>query len=556
MPQRHLELDQAIHYHKHGNLSKAKEIYLRILENDQGDAEVLNYLGCLLKAEGHVLQGRSFLRKSLAANPNQAIVWYNLGNSLLITSDLRDAAYAYKRSIALDGSGIPELWSNYGKCLQELGFTEEAIRCYRRELVLYPDNPRVLLTLGNRLSEKRLYTEAIDCYKKTIEILPDYADAHKALAIVSNQCGLFHNAVASYRKYYELRPAVAVVDIRRDAAETGVQSKMDYQLAVPESARLIPSYSSSSIPYGMNLSFIHIPKTGGIRFSSPLTACLQTLLQPFDSIKSSDYLRWQSSPKPVSIFASNTIDDDALRDGMLGSIGSLEIDRLDISFTISHGVSSRELHAFLRQRFNVSPIRIATWRHPQERLLSALQYLWRTSDRDFDLIEKMVKQKDPFLYNSIYRGYFSSFDQNMAAVVSPDVDFLIDISNFSVLDQIASLFISRCRLPNIIVNNVVNSTPQGRDLHDAEAIRLLMDRCTSEGFMALDNSPDIRSIVRTSLPNELSLNVDTSGLSLHPLTLVFFAVTGRVTTLRSAIVRTEYLSTSQGADFLRNIYAS
>ena len=94
--------------------------------------------------------------------------------------------------------------------------------------------------------------------------------------------------------------------------------------------------------------------------------------------------------------------------------------------------------------------------------------------------------------------------------MSPDsqsyahVDYLIDIGDFSVMNQVMSSFLSRCRLPNIIINKKVNVTSSDKKL-DSEIVDSLITRCVDSGFISLDYTPEIGKMVSKLLPAEFEL---------------------------------------------------
>ena len=217
----------------------------------------------------------------------------------------------------------------------------------------------------------------------------------------------------------------------------------------------------------------------------------------------------------------------------MAAFSSYDLPSLDFSFLTPHGVSSRELSLAMRDQFAVQPIRLATWRDPRKRLKSALDFLYRTSEGDLDLVREKIDQKDPFLDNAIYRGCFSQF----SSLVSPgerhdaQVDYLIYLGDFSVMNQIMSSFLSRCRLPNIVVNKKVNATSDDKRM-GAELADSLMEQCVEAGFISLDGAPEIEQMVSKGLPAEFDLEVDPSSVSLHPLTFVVNAATDVKTSMK------------------------
>ena len=325
---------------------------------------------------------------------------------------------------------------------------------------------------------------------------------------------------------------------------------------MPEGAEFIPSYVSDAIPFGMHLMYVHIPKAGGIRFSNPIFQCIQEMLLKRGWEKHPELVANAFGRERVSLMASHRIDSDPMRDGIVAAFSSYDLPALDFSFLVPHGVSSRELSLAMRDQFDVQPTRLATWRDPLQRLKSALDYLYRTSEGDLDLVREKIGQSDPFLDNSIYRGCFSNFSPQ----VSPDeqrdaqVDCLIEIADFSLMNQVMSSFLSRCRLPNIIVNKRVNVTSADKKMDPAIADSL-MEQCVQAGFISFDCAPEIEQMVSKVLPAEFDLQVDLSSASLHPLTFVVSAATDVTISGSACFLPTEYLLTDEGQEFLQKTFA-
>ena len=187
-----------------------------------------------------------------------------------------------------------------------------------------------------------------------------------------------------------------------------------------------------------------------------------------------------------------------------------------------------------------------------KRLRSALDYLWRTSKGDLDLIREQIRSRNPFLDNAIYRGCFSDFCQPMMPYQQSNlsVDYLIDIGDFTVMNLVASSFLSRCRLPNIIVNKRLNSTSNDMKM-DVSVAGSLLEECIESGFISRDSSPFVNQLVSQALPLEFELGIDTSSASLHPLTFVVSAVTDVNVMGRAWLCPTEYLMTDEGQIFLQ-----
>ena len=177
------------------------------------------------------------------------------------------------------------------------------------------------------------------------------------------------------------------------------------------------------------------------------------------------------------------------------------------------------------------------------------------SNGNVDLVMKKIRHKDSFLDNAIYRGCFSDFSRQKFTIAEYDsqLDYLIDIGDFSLMNQIMSSFLSRCRLPNIVINKRVNVTSVEKRM-DAGLADSLMSQCVESGFISLDCAPEIQRMICRELPSEFGLQIDSLSASLHPLTFIVSAETSESTAIRNCFIPTEYLMTDQGQEFLKTTY--
>ena len=139
-----------------------------------------------------------------------------------------------------------------------------------------PDFADAYLNLGNVLKEEGEFQEAIASYRKAIEIKPDFADAYLNLGHLLSDDEDLVAATDAYAQYYRLKPVAQ----KYSFASVVIAQPFNpvSQLKVSENIEFIPSYISDAIPFGMHLMYVHIPKTGGVRFSNPIFNCIQELL--------------------------------------------------------------------------------------------------------------------------------------------------------------------------------------------------------------------------------------------------------------------------------------
>ena len=565
-----------------GSFSEGISLLLRAVKIRPGDKDALyNLANLYMDSKDHENAVETFER-CLVLESEFAEALVGLGWSLLEIGRLDDSCNALIKAVKINPA-LFQAWMNLGNTLKHMGRIPDAIRSYRKAIELKPDFAEAYLALGLLQNLEGKVTEATLCYYKAIEVRPNFADPYFALGLIMEQQRIYERAIACYRMVIELRPDFSGIyfslgNALRKAGEidsaidafaehyrlnsiakrisfppnnTSDIKKVLPEVIVPASAEFIPSFVSDTIPFGMHLIYVHIPKAGGMRFSSPIFQCIQDTLFERRWKECDEMFAAVYHQRSIYAMTSHRIDSDSMRDGIVSSLSSYDVPKIDFSFLTPHGISSSELFLAMKDQFDVVPRRLAAWRDPLKRLRSALEYLYRTSEYNLDLVREKIDQKDSFLDNAIYRGCFSDFSSNMLPSEDQDkqIDYLIDIGDYSVMNQIMSSFLSRCRLPNIIVNKKVNTIPDVNKM-DSSLSDSLMQQCMDAGFLSRDCSHEVEKIVSRKLPEEFDLRVNPSATSLHPLTFVVNASTDITTTLSCRCFPTEYLLSDQGQQYL------
>ena len=540
----------------YGDLAKwleALDMAKQALSLDPSSHDAAFWVGYSLHKLDRKKEAVNAYRVALAISPVAAQTHLYLASALEGLSEEQDALKHYELATKVDPK-LSLAFTYWGALLQKGGDLGLAIKKYRQAINSDPLSVDAYLGLGVALHEDGRSDEAIPIYRRAIEIKPDFADAYLNLGIVLKEEGEVEGAVNAFAEHYRLSPIAQGFSFDSESASLSLNAATEVK--VPDGAEFIPSYVSDAIPFGMHLMYVHIPKAGGIRFSSPIFSCIQEMLLKGGWEKFRDLAASAFGRQGFAAMASHRINSAPMRDGIMAAFSSYDLPSLDFSFLTPHGISSHELSLAIRDQFDVWPTRLATWRDPRKRLKSALDYLYRTSEGDLGLVREKIDQKDPFLDNAIYRGCFSDFSSQ----VSPDerrdaqVDYLIDIGDFSVMNQIMRSFLTSCRLPNIVVNKKVNVTSADKRM-DAATADSLMEQCVEAGFISLDCASEIEQMVSKELPAYFDQQFDPSSASLHPLTFVVSAATDVETSINNCLLPTEYLLTHEGQEFLRKTFA-
>jgi protein O-GlcNAc transferase len=232
-------LNQAVDFHRKGNLAQAEPLYLRLLEAKSDHFEALQMLGILRYQQGRLLDALALIGAALKTNPNAPPALLNYGLVLAALSRREEALasydkalaiqpdYAeghYNRGIVLRGLERPaeaiasfdkalsirpdyaEAHYNRGNALQDLKRPAEALASYDRASAIRPDTAEVLHHRGNALQALRRHAEALASYDRVLAIKPGHVGAlnNRGLALLGLHRPL--EALASFERALAVRP--------------------------------------------------------------------------------------------------------------------------------------------------------------------------------------------------------------------------------------------------------------------------------------------------------------------------------------------------------------
>ncbi|MDX1948749.1 MAG: tetratricopeptide repeat protein [Pirellulaceae bacterium] len=166
-----IPLQQAIQYHRAGDLTTAERLYRQLLQ----------------------------------AEPKHADAWHLLGVAAWQSGRHDEALASIRQAIALN-STVADYHSNLGLVHQSLGQWDEAIACGREAVRLRPAFAEAHLNLGHALTNRRRYAEAIASCSEAARLRPDLPEAHNNLGNALRQAGRLSEAIASFETALRLRP--------------------------------------------------------------------------------------------------------------------------------------------------------------------------------------------------------------------------------------------------------------------------------------------------------------------------------------------------------------
>jgi len=156
-----------------GRLHEAREVFMRLFEDDPKDFIALYSLGVMAAQEGNTLEALEFLDQAIAANPTHPPSHFAKGTLLQGIGLYDDALASFNRANLIDPSYI-DAWNNKANLLHNLSREYDAFSCLKTALEYHPNDEKLLSNTGTILTVLKRDTEAIPYFDRLLAINPDY----------------------------------------------------------------------------------------------------------------------------------------------------------------------------------------------------------------------------------------------------------------------------------------------------------------------------------------------------------------------------------------------
>ena len=143
--------------------------------------------------------------KKIKEEPNNAIYYYNRGNTYYSLKEYEKAINDYNTAIE-SNSNNASYYNNRGISFNSLKEYEKAINDYNKAIEL---NPSYALAYNNRgvsFYNLKKYGKAIISYSRAIKLDPDYSSPYYNKGLVYNTFKKYEKAIKNYNKAIELNP--------------------------------------------------------------------------------------------------------------------------------------------------------------------------------------------------------------------------------------------------------------------------------------------------------------------------------------------------------------
>jgi tetratricopeptide (TPR) repeat protein len=162
-------------------------------------------------AQGRYEEAAAAYRDILAANPDLAVIHFNLGNCAYNLQRYEEALASFREAVRLKPDffdAYVNLANAYGK-LKEFG---EAIPVFEEAIRAYPEIPRLFSSLGLLYLNAGEGAKAVESLEKATALDPREPFSFYSLGIAYTQTAAYAKAVAAYERYIALIEDVREID--------------------------------------------------------------------------------------------------------------------------------------------------------------------------------------------------------------------------------------------------------------------------------------------------------------------------------------------------------
>jgi Flp pilus assembly protein TadD/peroxiredoxin len=161
--------------------------------------------GVAMFQRGYLDQAAASFKQVIAAKPEDAEAYYNLGTLYLRRNSLQDARQYLEQTVKLRPN-YPEAWNNLGMVAAQQGQVDEAVRNFQESLRLRPSYATALVNLGNIYRRQGMLDEAEKLLSRAIEIEPDDPEINYNMGMLYARKDQLTRAEEYLEKAVKLRP--------------------------------------------------------------------------------------------------------------------------------------------------------------------------------------------------------------------------------------------------------------------------------------------------------------------------------------------------------------
>ena len=186
-----------------GQLSSARVACQKICNKDRLNADAWTMLGVIHASMGNYKEAIKCFRKSIALNPRDALIHYNLGLALLKTNAHTTSVSEFRRALECN-SNFTEARYNLAIALQQSGDFKEAESAYLDVLRSCPSMTNAYVRLSMLYMGTNRVEDALNACQDAIDHSDNLANANSQMGKILHLTGKHEQAITYFQKSIEL----------------------------------------------------------------------------------------------------------------------------------------------------------------------------------------------------------------------------------------------------------------------------------------------------------------------------------------------------------------
>ncbi|MGB9179967.1 MAG: tetratricopeptide repeat protein [Pyrinomonadaceae bacterium] len=233
-------------YLKKGDVNRAGESYLLVINEQSGNADALMGLARVAQAKGDAKNASLYLNRAKDSIADSPDLLYKFALAALNSNLTDDAMPAIKRAIELRPETpsyyfvLGTLWLRAAK--PDL---QEAEQAFRKFLKYQPDNAQGQMSLGYVLLKQKRYAEARELLERSAQKETRTPDTFYYLGLIAQEQSEDERAVELFEKAIQLQPAHAYAHIALGSAYLKLKNYTRAQQELETGVKLSPDDSKA-----------------------------------------------------------------------------------------------------------------------------------------------------------------------------------------------------------------------------------------------------------------------------------------------------------------------
>jgi len=155
--------------------------------------------------EGRYEEALAAYEEAAAGSPQDAIIQYNIGVTLLAMERVEEAVAALKKTIDIQPENIQAL-KTLGQIYGKMRLYEECVKFYSLATKISSSDPEAFFNLGVAQMNLGNREEALEAFQKSISCDEKYADSYYQLGLIFLNQGRKEEALTALEKFLRLAP--------------------------------------------------------------------------------------------------------------------------------------------------------------------------------------------------------------------------------------------------------------------------------------------------------------------------------------------------------------